>query len=214
MEKVKDGILYSTNYFLPFPVRVEGNLGSTAASSIFCYLIVSSFQHWNVPHHGFPEQWTAIKIVSTPSDDPRKLPALASGVTNYVNNGDERCDVSKHQDHPQQAHLYPRSETVWFQENCMEQYKLRAELEPAIDDVANSFLLRSNIHTTFDRYKMYVFARKQPQWAVYFLEPTMDLKNLYHNTPITLAPSISPHFILARFAWAILPRPGDFLKTN
>ena len=96
----------------------------------------------------------------------------------------------------------------------MEQYSLWAELDPAIDDVANSLSLRSDLHTTFDKGKKFVITPKNSTWAVHFLEPTWDFGNLYHNIPLQLDPTISPIFLLVRFAWAIIPRLGAFLKTN
>ena len=219
-DKVKPGwddLLYGTDYyfFLPSSSQLgERPAGPSTPSCIFRYPIVPSFQHWSYPHDGFPEQWSAMRPISISSFDAEKVPPPASGVTDYVNNRDRWCVISKYRDNPQRAHLCPRSETTWFQENRMEQYNVWAELEPAVDDIANSFLLRSDLHTAFDKYKKFVITPKQSQWAVHFLEPTLDFGSLYHNTPIALAPSISPNFLLVRFAWAILPRLGAFLKTN
>ena len=205
-----DDLLLGSNYY--FHVSPGGSPETEAGetSSPFQYPIVPTFRHWSFPHEYIPEQWRGPGSTS----NAMQPPPLASGVTNYVHNRDGGCVISKSRDNLERAHLCPRSESEWFSSNRMEQYNLSMQVEPAVDDSANGISMRSDLHNAFDVYKKFVIAPKGSQWAVHFLEPTMDIGNLYHNCPLDLSVSISPQFLLSRFAWAIFPKVRAFLRTN
>lgn len=199
-----DDLLLGSDYYF----HVSPPAGET--SSQFQYPIVPTFRHWTFPHEDFPQQWRG----PASTGNAMQPPPLASGVTNYVHNRDGACVISKSRDLLERAHLCPRSESEWFSSNCMQQYNLSTRVEPAVDDPANAVSMRSDLHQGFDVYKNFVIAPKVSQWSVHFLEPTLDVGNLYHNCPLDLSASISPQFLLSRFAWAIFPELGPFLRTN
>ena len=207
-----DDLLFGTDYY--FHVS-QDPLPEDLHSGRFQYPIVPTFRHWTFPHDQFPDQWHGPRTgVGVTNDAIRPPPPLPSNATNYVHNRDKGCVISKYRDDPERAHICPRSEIEWFLDNRMEQYNLKVNLDPVIDDAANSCSMRSDLHTAFDVSKKFVITPKSSRWIVHFLEPTMDMGNLYHNVPLDLDPTISPKFILSRFAWAIFPRLAPFLKTN
>jgi hypothetical protein len=82
-----------------------------------------------------------------------------------------------------------------------------------LDDKANSITLRSDIHRIFETGG-FTIVRKNGAWVIHFLKLTNDFGPMYHNRQVALDPSVSPHFILARFAWAIFPFTAGFIATN
>lgn len=89
-------------------------------------------------------------------------------------------------------------------------YNLNDDLPPKFItcDVENCLLLRQDLHTAFDS-KHFVFVPKQRSWRIHFLAVTADYGRLLHNRqPHAL--KISPQFLYARFAWAILGRVKTF----
>ena len=200
-----DDLLLGSNYY--FHVSPPGG---SSTSSPFQYPIVPTFRHWRFPHADFPKQWRGPGSTGNATQPP----PLASGVTAYVHNRDGACVISKSRDCLERGHLCPRSESEWFSSNSMQRYNLSTRVEPAIDDPANAISIRSDLHHAFDVQKKFVIAPKVSQWSVHFLEPTMDIGDLYHNCPLNLSASISPKFLLSRFAWAIFPELGLFLRTN
>ena len=206
-----DDLLFGTDYY--FHVS-QDHLPEDSHSGKFQYPIVPTFRHWTFPHHQFPEQWHGPRTEVGVTNDVIRPPPLTSNVTNYVHNRDKGCVISKYRDDLERAHVCPRREIEWFLDNYMEQYNLDIDLDPIIDDAANSWSMRSDLHTAFDVSKKFVITPKKSRWTVHFLKSTMDIGNLYHNVPLDLDPSISPKFILSRFAWAIFPRLAPFLKRN
>lgn len=77
-------------------------------------------------------------------------------------------------------------------------------------DVANCLLLRQDLHTSFDS-KHFVFVPKLNSWRIHFLTTTADYGRLLHNRK-PLALQVSPRFLYARFAWAIISRVKTFAE--
>jgi hypothetical protein len=73
--------------------------------------------------------------------------------------------------------------------------------------------LRADVYQIFDD-RRFVIVRKKSSWTIHFLTQTNDLGRVYHNTVIDLSDSISPEFILARFAWSIFPLLRGFLDAG
>lgn len=128
---------------------------------------------------------------------------------------DKACIVSKHQDYIERAHLCPRHELDWFQENGMRRYNARLELSGDFitDDMANALAMRADIYRGFDECK-FVLARKNGQWVTHFLEIIYELGRMYHNRPVDIPCGVSIEFILARFAWAVFPFVEAFMEQD
>ena len=113
------------------------------------------------------------------------------------------------------AHLCPRSQAAWFNENGMDCYNLNQDLQAdhTVDDICNTVALRSDIYQAFDDRK-FVFVPKESRWAVHFFGLTNNLGRLYHNSPLELDPGISPNLLFARFAWTVFPAVSKFLRVG
>lgn len=176
------------------------------------YAIYPSFQHWSFPHGHLPPGWNTLQ--------PRRQaagPAPAqSNTTNAVLARDQECLVSGHRDITERAHLCPQKETTWFRINNMDQYNQSYRLSPdcTTDDTSNLVALREDIHTAFDRHRMFVFVPKQDDWLIHFLEPSQDLGPQYHNVKARLNDGVSREHVLARFAWTIFPLVRPFLERG
>ncbi|KAL9014614.1 MAG: hypothetical protein Q9173_000734 [Seirophora scorigena] len=136
-------------------------------------------------------------------------------MTGYIKMRDQHCQITNDRDHIERAHLCPRGELVWFRANNMKYYNRNQALVEAylLDDGSNGLALRPDLHDEFDDAG-FIFARKQQQWVVHFLRETYNLGPTYHNTTVDLKEEISPQFLLARFAWAILPLVRTFVDLG
>lgn len=176
------------------------------------YAIYPSFQYWRFPHRNLPRGWTLPSRIR-----PTRTAAPAqSTLTSAVLDRDGRCLLSGAKDIRERAHLCPQSETVWFRTNAMTQYNKSYTKSPACttDDMSNMVSLRKDIHTAFDRERLFVVAAKEGSWMVHFLDGSEDLCPLYHNMKANLSHDIAPEHLLTRFAWAIFPRVQQFLQQG
>ena len=65
------------------------------------------------------------------------------------------------------AHLCPRSQAAWFEENSMGHYNLNLDLQGdnIVDDICNAVALRSDVYRAFDE-RRFVFVPKESRWVV------------------------------------------------
>ncbi|KAL9030104.1 MAG: hypothetical protein Q9196_001744 [Gyalolechia fulgens] len=176
------------------------------------YAIYPSFQHWKFPHGRLPRGWSfSQRTLPTPSPAPAQ-----SNISNAVLARDQGCLVSGHKDILEQAHLCPQKESTWFRNNNMSVYNLSYLLSPdcTVDDMSNLIALREDIHTAFDRQRMFAVVVKQGKWMIHFLQPSHHLGPLYHNVKARLNDEVAPEHVLARFAWAIFPLVRLFLHQG
>jgi hypothetical protein len=97
----------------------------------------------------------------------------------------------------------------------MERYNTRQSLAGValVDDPANAFTLRSDIHTAFDR-KTFVFTRKRGAWISHFLDFTSHLGAGYHSVDVEIPAGVHQAILLARLAWAVFPMVSNFLMRG
>ncbi|KAI4184060.1 MAG: hypothetical protein LQ346_006178 [Caloplaca aetnensis] len=173
------------------------------------YAIYPSFQHWKFPHHRLPPGWN---LPGPTRHAPAPAPARTN-TTTAVLARDQECLVSRHKDIMERAHLCPQQEIGWFRLNNMSQYN-HSDLLSATwqtDDMSNLIALREDIHTAFDRQRMFVVVPKQGIWITHFLQPSHMLGPLYHNARARLNDEVAREHVLARFAWAIFPLVQAFV---
>ena len=98
----------------------------------------------------------------------------------------------------------------------MTQYNKSYTKSPACttDDMSNLVSLRKDIHTAFDRERLFAIVAKEGTWIVHFLDGSEDLCPLYHNMKANISHDIAPEHLLTRFAWAIFPRVQQFLQQG
>ncbi|KAL8900518.1 MAG: hypothetical protein Q9207_005654 [Kuettlingeria erythrocarpa] len=176
------------------------------------YAIYPSFRQWQFPHHRLPPGW---HLPRPTSHSPAPAPARTN-TTTAVLARDQECLVSRHKDIMERAHLCPQPEIGWFRLNNMSQYN-HSDLLSATwqtDDMSNSIALREDIHTAFDRQRMFVVVPKQGSWIIHFLQPSHLLGPLYHNARARLNDEVAREHVLARFAWAIFPLVQAFVQQG
>ncbi|KAI9812111.1 MAG: hypothetical protein M1826_002941 [Phylliscum demangeonii] len=143
------------------------------------------------------------------------LPATRGPTTTLVRVQDMPCLVTGYREVVQRAHLVPRNEWKWFIGKGLRKYNhdVRVEGMTASDDGQNAVPLCAHIHIRFDD-KAFGIVRKLGQWTTLYLTETRSLSRLHHNTTILLDPVVSPAFVLARLAWAVLPFNGVFFSDE
>ncbi|KAL9595273.1 MAG: hypothetical protein Q9219_006549 [cf. Caloplaca sp. 3 TL-2023] len=168
------------------------------------YPIVPIFRHWRFPHQNLPPSWAGYSRVHTP------FRVLQPSVRD-----DGKCRMSYCKEGCDKAHMCPVEEDQWFDQQSMEQYikgKGKAT-DLAIDDTNNRFHLRADLHRSF-RDKKFVFVPKDGNFVVHVLEPSVELTTVYHNSELHPLDFVPIEYLFARFAWALFPFVGNFLRAG
>lgn len=99
----------------------------------------------------------------------------------------------------------------------MEQYAMSSQ--STLYDSGNLLLLRSDIHKLLDAFKWVVYpkavsvgAASETQLVFHLMDPSPQLRELYHNVPLRETPGLCLEYLLSRFALAIFQRVGHFLR--
>jgi hypothetical protein len=99
----------------------------------------------------------------------------------------------------------------------MQQYRanLNSDFAHLLKDPGNMFLIRSDLHKSFDD-RLFVFFPKGPQGSLvlHTLQQVPDLSQIYHNVQLHPIPHYCPEFLLTRFAWSIFPLLAGFLSRR
>ena len=179
------------------------------------YPVCLTFANWSFPHENMPANWPNPPPSSSPSADPNNPRPPASGLVNYVQTRDKGCLITSSIEHIDTAHIVPREEVDWFKQNSMNDFNNNKTLQKnyVVDDIANAFALRPDLHSAFDQRKFMV-AYKKSGWTIHFLRDTVQLGSLYHNTAIDFHEDVSACLLLARFAWSIFPMLEDYLTKG
>lgn len=177
------------------------------------YPIVPSFDHWRFPHDNLPESWTSCEPPRFSLD--RQLPRQSNLAATTLAR-DVSCRITNHIEGTEHAHLVPRSEERWFDENDMFQYTIqqRPTSEP-VNDAQNAILLRSDLHTIFDQ-RRFAIVPKSSILLVHVVAPgpSIQLTNLYHNVSLQPLADVAIQHILARFAWTIFTLSVKFMQKG
>lgn len=190
LDAVTDTVLTAKTYYFYVPPQ-------PAEGADWQYPTSPSFEHWKFPET-LPPSWI------TRTQQPGNFPYSTSIVSNSIRM--QPCTVTGHGDAVQAAFIVPQSEFEWFLKNNMSDYNLYHDLEgtESLNDISNRLPLRADVRIIFDDKKL-IFTPKQSRWVAHFLQNTLDLGALFHNTPVEIGQIASPEFLLARFAWAIFP---------
>ncbi|CCG82270.1 protein of unknown function [Taphrina deformans PYCC 5710] len=202
------------------------------------YPVYATFDHWRFPHNledavassssefciWLSKLWFPSAAAASEAEDvdttiiwPEAAMAtpVSSAVTAAILARDRLCLMSRYGDGLDRAHICPRNEHGWFHKNMMQRYNDREDLsgDAITDDVANSLLMRTDIHRAFDQAR-FCIVPKEGRWVAHFLEKTVHLASQYHNRPLPVPSNVAPQFFLARLAWAIFPRIKNFFETG
>jgi hypothetical protein len=152
-----------------------------------------------------PEIWTRWRN----SSPPQILPSVTGSQSNYtlvVRMCDALCRITQYQTGTEVAHLCPENERDWFIANNMQQYKTNLNSAHLLKDPGNMFLIRSDLHKSFDD-RSFVFFPKGPQGSLvlHTLQQVDDLSQIFHNVQLHPIPHCCPELLFTRFAWSIFP---------
>lgn len=116
------------------------------------YPVYPTFRDWNFPHDNLPHDWHERSESIAAREFDNVVAVGFSTLIAAIMRRDTSCIVSGYGDSMESAHICPRSEIEWFNDNMMQQYNRNRNLssDTCIDDVSNAFALRSDIHRIFD----------------------------------------------------------------
>ncbi|KAH8679276.1 hypothetical protein BGZ61DRAFT_310947, partial [Ilyonectria robusta] len=157
------------------------------------YPVVPSFRDWQFPHDRLPPFWPLQTTESKSTSNRRPVTNTSYALT--------------------EAHIIPREETEWFLINGMHRY---GSGRYDIDDLSNIVTLRSDVRICFDR-RVFAFVPKPyehqvKEFVVHILDPRhTDFVTSYQNRTVYLSEMVSPEYLFARFAWAIIHLVKPFI---
>ncbi|KAI2601696.1 hypothetical protein GGR54DRAFT_645781 [Hypoxylon sp. NC1633] len=204
VDRPADGVLRGSRYFLYVPGYMDG--GNEP------YPITGTFRDWVYPHNKLPRPWRDVNIDPATPETMRMMTLMkeSSSTTRYR---DTSCRMTGGVLATEQSHLIPRAEAAWFNTNDMEAYMLDEFAQPAIDDLANTVLLRVDVHKLLDQ-KIIVPVPKM-QNDLYQLVTNVlqykqgtysELVRVYHNRLYRPLEGVSPQYLFARFAWSLFSK--------
>ncbi|XXG99545.1 hypothetical protein Hte_005884 [Hypoxylon texense] len=143
-----------------------------------------------------------------PVDKVPDLPKTARERTVFR---DRCCRVTQASCGTEQAHLIPVAASDWFTLNGMGQYSVDSSVFPEIDDLSNTVLLRSDVHTMLDHKELTIVPKLDEEAKYKLVTHVMhsqsryaaEQENLFHNRIMQQLCDISPSCLFARFAWSL-----------
>ncbi|KAL8993210.1 MAG: hypothetical protein Q9169_006517 [Polycauliona sp. 2 TL-2023] len=189
-------------------------LSTSANGEPYMYPVVPGFKEWVFPHRHLPAAWQQVDLEvnngGQTSSDAIWIRDGSCRMTAYS----EECDMS---------HLCPQSETEWYQENRMDQYRYNARKagRQAINDACNMMLLRADLHRAWDKMRfvhvpkasMVGDSLEKMEFVTHVMNHSLNYGQLFHNTKLhTLG--VARECLFARFAWTIFPLLSGFLQQG
>lgn len=211
---VKDGIIYL--FQLVKKVNKVILLVYTLYLLIFSLAIYSTvidFEDWVFPHGNLPAPWRSITTSPIPATTTMadELPYATRDVTI---SRDQSCRITQSRAGIEQAHIIPKAQENWFSSNDMSRYSYNEASAPAIHDIANTLLLRADVHHMLDQKELVIVPKRQRtlegiryHLVTHVLHARMrylfEQQALYHNRKCQELYEIPIEFLFARFAWTI-----------
>ncbi|KAN0072780.1 hypothetical protein V8E54_008894 [Elaphomyces granulatus] len=161
------------------------------------FRLASGTMNWTYPHEKLPHSWVGSWTTTTAPEFSAEATDSTTSPHDF-----ERWDVLRFVER-----LVPVNDMQLYNSNHTLSYKYW------LDDKVNSISLRVDIHRKFDA-GCFVIVRKDGTWVNHFLKPTNELGIIFHNREVSLDSSLSPHFLLVRFALAIFPLVAGMFGTS
>ncbi|KAM3468044.1 hypothetical protein MY5147_008327 [Beauveria neobassiana] len=182
---------------------VEGSIARPKAYTRAQTDVIVKSNQIRFSHAKLPPSWLASTLSIPDKDDLPRAATFDSAVLAR----DVSCRLTASTLGTEAAHLIPRSESAWFLSNEMAQFSMRPSLPAtaSTDDTANTILLSSNIHSTFDQ-RRFAITPKWGRWVIYAFSgtPTEELVAVYHNVELQPLTGLAAEYIFARFAWSVV----------
>ncbi|KAI2464944.1 hypothetical protein F4781DRAFT_411023 [Annulohypoxylon bovei var. microspora] len=191
-----DHVLRRSSYYLFVPACPEAQ-----------YPVTPNFSNWVFPHDGLPEIWRDLEVLPVPWYKVQNMPRI---ISEAVAQRDECCRITQAFCGNQHAHIIPRSVKIWFPLNDMMRYSADRGSRPALDDIANGMLLRSDVHHMLDQSELLMFPKytgNKYELVLHVLHSRtrylFEQRAMYHNRKLHHIYGVSREFLFARFAWSI-----------
>ncbi|KAL9595271.1 MAG: hypothetical protein Q9219_006547 [cf. Caloplaca sp. 3 TL-2023] len=206
LDQVLTGQCY---YFHPHPYRARPSESSTHSPSSCCsanpYPVWPTFQDWCFPHDNQPPWWPQISSGST-FTGARNI----SNMTSQTRIRDQTCRLTDSAEELEVPHIVPVKEEAWFAENEMERY---SRDHYTITNPANLFLLRKDLHASYDHLK-WAIVPKSCKWCFIYLDRSLELGALYYNREMHPITGVASEYLLAGFARVVFFLLGQFLTNH
>ncbi|KAK9480328.1 hypothetical protein V1514DRAFT_194182 [Lipomyces japonicus] len=196
-----DQVLALGNYWYHLP-RENGKIPK--------WPVVTCFKDWEFPS-SLPPSW-----IRVPNAQKPLFSFAPSEIISSIHTRDVYCRITGHNTATDVAHIIPRAEKDWFENNGMRYWNWEPSLleKSLLDDQTNLMLLRSDVHQAFDDKYFVLYPKDSAGFYVHMLHYTTDLGVLYHNSKTHPLLNCQPEFLYARFAWSLFPLITGFLGTS
>ncbi|TQV90290.1 HNH endonuclease domain-containing protein [Cordyceps javanica] len=177
----RDAVLKETRYYFRVPDDAQ-------------YPVVPSYENFRCPTT-LPTSWA--------TDSPHIEPAT----TDDVGRRDLTCRVTASTLANEVAHIIPQALSEWWQRNSMFTYAANPDLSSDTRCAENAILLRRDLHKLWDDHR-FAIVPKQGKWILHALwrSPSNELESEFHNLELQPLYGVARHFLLCRFALAILSK--------
>ncbi|KAL8931681.1 MAG: hypothetical protein Q9216_007114 [Gyalolechia sp. 2 TL-2023] len=179
-------------------VSVADDPQSTAPPTACCstppYPLYPTFKDWPFPHGNLPPWWPSV-----PRGQILTSARSLSTMTTQIKVRDQTCRLTGSMEELEVPHIIPEQEKVWFYDKEMGQYSYDF---PSPNNSANLFVLRKDLHASFDHLK-WAIVPKSTKWCFIYLDSAEELGSLYHNVEMRPMLGVRSEYLLAAFARAV-----------
>ena len=174
--------------------------------------ILPNFRSWSFPDQVPPSFRLAVT-------GPTSIPSTPASGASSAPQHDAPCRLTAHDDPVERAHVIPRSERAWFNNNGMATFDTNPSGRGNIDSMSNIIMLHKAVHALWDRMKFSIVPKRNldDEWAlavhvhIYLSE---SAHQTYHNRSSFPLREVSPEYVFARFAWDVFPLLPVFLQPG
>ena len=195
------------------PCYTEGDEttpSSPCSCSLLPYPLYPTFQDWPFPHGNLPSWWPTI-----PQGSFETSSRAVSGISGRVRARDESCRLTGTSEETEVPHIIPVKEATWFAQNNMPLYSYD---NPSVDNSANLFVLRQDLHTAYDSFRWTIAPKasgttSHPKWYFVYLDTTEEMGSQFHNVEMRPMFGVRSEYLLAGFSRAIFYLLLPFLNN-
>ncbi|KAF2009067.1 hypothetical protein BU24DRAFT_415419 [Aaosphaeria arxii CBS 175.79] len=177
------------------------------------YGIVPTFREWRFPHQRVPRHWVKAASQSNPST----ITLASNNIADALRIRDARCRISGEPDVTDVAHIVPTSEEDWWHRNALHEYNNNEKAEVTQDNVANTMLLRPDLHRAFDASKFIIVPKPSSaekwEFTIHLMSMSSAYRHRWHNYTL-IVPQYYPEPLYARFAWSMFKSLQPFLGSH
>ncbi|GJE89431.1 HNH endonuclease [Phanerochaete sordida] len=178
------------------------------ASAEATWPVVGTFDAWRFPDR-IPSRWSAAIAPNITFPSASASAYSPERMAGAVLARDRRCILTGFERSLESCYIVPQSEAQWFSANRMWLY-MRHNVDNAtrfgpdlVNDAPNGLTLRRDIRMEFDA-GAFAFVVKGDGVVCYYLAPSTQYPELYHNVGVAVPVDVPPELLYARFALAVV----------